>query len=433
MYKLLLFFLQILILLIIVTFIFTNPFKISVDIENYKYTFSSNIFAIIALLAIIFLYSFFYIFFKSKSLMHNYFIKNKYKSLERGYLYFVEAMIALANKDNRNAIKFHKKMNSYIKDDPSLSLLLKSEVYKIERKKEELLEVYETMLKSKKTESLGYRGLMEQNLNYQDYHHAFLYGEKLFSLNPSIEKLYETLTYIIARTKNWNQLILISDRAYSKKIIDRQLLNENKSIGYYEIARMMLDSNIKEAIRNINKAVELRKNFPPFIKLHLELVAKSNNILLLKKLVKKYWFLNPNSLIREIITEILVLNKIDDLHFIKNLIKNNIENNESKKLLIYFAIKNEEWDIARDNIAGLIGANPTREICLFMSDIELGENSDIQKSDSWILRSESSIVENNWICKVTNQSQEEWNSLSDSGHFNSLVLSNSKMIDETVK
>ena len=35
------------------------------------------------------------------------------------------------------------------------------------------------MLKSKKTETLGYRGLMEQNLNNQDYHHAFLYGEKL--------------------------------------------------------------------------------------------------------------------------------------------------------------------------------------------------------------------------------------------------------------
>ena len=45
------------------------------------------------------------------------------------------------------------------------------------------------MLKSKKTEALGYRGLMEQNLNNQDYHHAFLYGEKLFNLNPSIEKL----------------------------------------------------------------------------------------------------------------------------------------------------------------------------------------------------------------------------------------------------
>ncbi len=44
------------------------------------------------------------------------------------------------------------------------------------------------MIKSKKTETLGYRGLMEQNLKNQDYHHAFLYGEKLFSINPNIEK-----------------------------------------------------------------------------------------------------------------------------------------------------------------------------------------------------------------------------------------------------
>ena len=56
-------------------------------------------------------------------------------------------------------------------------MLLKSEVYKIEKRLPELIDVYETMIKSNKTEALGYRGLMEQNLNNGDYHHAFLYGE----------------------------------------------------------------------------------------------------------------------------------------------------------------------------------------------------------------------------------------------------------------
>ena len=84
-------------------------------------------------------------------------------------------MIAVANKDNKTALKSHKKMVSYLKDDPSLSLLLKSEVLKIEKKFPELNNVYEDMIKSKKTETLGYRGLMEQNLRNQDYHHAFLY------------------------------------------------------------------------------------------------------------------------------------------------------------------------------------------------------------------------------------------------------------------
>ena len=45
------------------------------------------------------------------------------------------------------------------------------------------------------------------------------YIEKLFNLNPKIEKLYDTLVNIIAKTKNWNQLTVISDKAYSYNII----------------------------------------------------------------------------------------------------------------------------------------------------------------------------------------------------------------------
>ncbi len=429
MYRLIVFSIQLILLLIILSFVFTNPFIISLDVSDFKYSISSNIFAVIIIFFLISVYFFLYLFFKSRLMLSIYFFKNKYKKLEKGYFHFVEAMIAIANKDNKNAIKSHKRMTSYLKDDPSLSLLLKSEVYKIERKNSELSEIYELMLKSKKTEALGYRGLMEQNLKDQDYHHAFLYGEKLFNLKPDIEKLYETLTYITAKTKNWNQLILISDKAYSKKIISREMLQENKSIGYYEIANIKSNSDIRDATKNITKALDLKKNFPPFIKLHLELIAKSNNLSLLKKLIKKYWSLKPNSVVRTIITKIIVDNKLDDLAFINQIIKNNSQSEESKKILIYFAIKSQEWGIARKNITGLIGSNPSGEICLFMADIELGENNDKQKSDSWIMRSESLPHQNIWICKITNQSQEEWNSLSDSGYFNSLVVNNLKVIE----
>ena len=72
--------------------------------------------------------------FKSRINLSQYFLNNKYSKLEKGICILLSFMIAIANKDNRTAIKSHKKMNSYLKDDPSLSLLLKSEVYKIERK-----------------------------------------------------------------------------------------------------------------------------------------------------------------------------------------------------------------------------------------------------------------------------------------------------------
>ena len=429
MLRLITFLIQLIFLLTIVSLIFSNSFLVSLDINDLKYTFSSNIFVGIFLIVLFIFILIIYLFFKSRFSISNYILKNRYKKLERGYGYFVEAMISIANKDHKNAIKFHKKMNSFLKDDPSLSLLLKSEVYKIEKKFSDLSGVYEIMIKSKKTEALGYRGLMEQNLRNQDYHHAFIYGEKLFSINPSIEGLYETITYVVAKTKNWNQLVTMSDKAYTSKIINKQTSNENKSIAYYEIAKIQSNANIKDAMKSISRAIDLKKNFPPYLSLYLELIAQSNNLSLLKKMIKKYWSLNPNSMFRILLSKIILDNKLDNLDFINQIIKNSKNSDESKKLLIYFAINKGDWKTARDNIDGLIGSNPSREICLFMADIELGENSNKQKSDAWIMRSENSLVENLWICKVTNQSQNEWSSLSNSGYFNSLTLSNSKILN----
>ena len=113
-------------------------------------------------------------------------------------------MVAIANKDFKKAIEETKKVNKYFKDE-SLSLLLKAQTLKIEKKFDDLNEVYEKMLKDNNTNSLGLRGLMELNLNAQDYHHAFIYGEKLFNINPKINKLYDTLMNVIGKTNNWQK------------------------------------------------------------------------------------------------------------------------------------------------------------------------------------------------------------------------------------
>ena len=428
MYRFTIFVLQFLILIIALTFIFTNPFIISLDIGNLKYSFSSNLLSVVFISFIFLLYLAFYLFFRSRLSLGKYLLKNKYNKIERGYLHFVDAMIAVANKDNKTALKSHKKMVSYLKDDQSLSLLLKAEVLKIEKKFPELNNIYEDMIKSRKTETLGYRGLMEQNLRNQDYHHAFLYGEKLFSINPNIEKLYDTLIFIAAKTKNWNQIVLLSDKAFSNKIISKNDLNENKSVGFYEIAKIKYDSDIKDSLKNILKALDLKKNFPPYVKLHLEIIAGLNDKRNLKKLIKKYWSLNPSSLLRSIIIKILNDNDLTEIKFINEIINNNASEEESKKLLIYFAIKNSNWDVARKNISGMIGVNPSKEICYFMSDIELGENNDKQKSDAWIMRAENASIEDTWICRISNQTQDEWSALSNSGNYNSLVWTTHKML-----
>ena len=120
-------------------------------------------------------------------------------------------------------------------------------------------------------------------------------------------------------------------------------------------------------------------------------------------MIKKYWNNNPNQILRSAITDLIVKNKLDNMDFINQVIKNNSNDDESKKLFIFFSIRNKNWETAREKILGLIGSNPSKEVCIFMSDIELGENGDKQKSDAWIMRAQNATADHIWICKISNQ------------------------------
>ena len=420
--------LQLILLLSITFFLISNSFNIFFDIGDLSYNFSSNLLVIAFVVLILTVVLINFIYFKTKFVFQKYSYVKKLTRTQKGYDFFVESMIALLNKDNKSATNSARKMKGILKEDTSLNLLLQSEILKIEKKFDELNNVYDLMIKNNKTKTLGYRGLMEQSLKQQDYHHAFIYGEKLFLLNPKIDKLYQTLLNVIAKTKNWNQLINITDRAYSNKIIKKEEANENKSIALYEIAKIKMKSDFKEAIKLIEKAISLKGNFSPYIKLYTQILFTNNNNFKALKVLKKYWNQTPNSLLRLSITEVLKENKINEIEFIQRLISKNQNNEESKKLLIDFAIYFNNWSVARDNIKGLIGSNPSREICLFMSEIELGEFNDIQKSEGWKLRANNTGSDYYWVCKITNNPQKNWSTLSNSGYFNSLEWIQPKML-----
>jgi len=428
MFRFLIMSLQLIVLLSITIFLVSNSFNISFDIGDLSYSFSSNLLVIALVIFTLLVVLINFIYFKTKFIFQKYSYIKKFERTQKGYDFFVESMIALFNKDNKTAINSARKMRGILKKDKSLNLLLQSEILKIEKKSDELNDVYDLMIKNNKTKTLGYRGLMEQSLKQQDYHHAFIYGEKLFLLNPKIEKLYQTLLNVVAKTKNWNQLINITDKAYSNKIIKKVEANENKSIALFEIAKIKMKSDRNEAINLIEKAISLKGNFSPYIKLYAQLLFESNNNTKAQKILMKYWNQSPSNLLRSSITDVLKENKINEIEFIHRLISKNQNNEESKKLLVDFAIYFNNWGLARDNIKGLIGSNPSREICLFMSEIELGEFNDIQKSEGWKLRGNNAGSDYYWVCKFTNNPQKNWSALSDSGHFNSLEWIQPKML-----
>jgi len=417
------------IILILVLVVFNNSFIISFEIKDFIYSVSSTYIFIPLLIffVLIFLLQTFY--FKTKFSFSKFIAIKKLQNKEKGYNAFVSGMIALANKDYKRAILESKKISNHLDDNPSLVLLLKSEIFKVEKKYDELSVVYENMSKNKHTENLGYRGMMEQYLRAQDYHHAFIYGERLFNNNPFIEKIYDTLVSIIAKTNNWQQLLIISDRAFSKKIIDKKVYEENKSIGFFEIAKIKQLSEIEESLKYMQKALKFRKNFPPYIKLYINLLIQNKNYNLAKKSIKKAWNELPNAEYKESILSLAAHLEIEMSELVKYIAGTSYKNEESIILMVEAFVESKKWDDARNQIKDLLDVRPKKEVCLLMAKIEEGDSGDVQKINAWTQRAKDGAANNIWICTISKKSQQTWSSVSEAGYFNSLEWRQPIMLD----
>ena len=417
------------IILILVLAVFNNSFIISFEIKDFIYSVSSTYIFIPLLIffVLIFLLQTFY--FKTKFSFSKFIAIKKLQNKEKGYNAFVSGMIALANKDYKRAILESKKISNHLDDNPSLALLLKSEIFKVEKKYDELSVVYENMSKNKHTENLGYRGMMEQYLRAQDYHHAFIYGERLFNNNPFIEKIYDTLVSIIAKTNNWQQLLIISDRAFSKKIIDKKVYEENKSIGFFEIAKIKQLSEIEESLKYMQKALKFRKNFPPYIKLYINLLIQNKNYNLAKKSIKKAWNELPHAEYKESILSLAAHLEIEMLELVEYIAGTSYKNEESIILMVEAFVESKKWDDARNQIKDLLDVRPKKEVCLLMAKIEEGDSGDVQKINAWTQRAKDGAANNIWICTISKKSQQTWSSVSEAGYFNSLEWRQPIMLD----
>jgi len=422
---------QVILVLFVSSFIIQNSFIISFAIKDFIYSVSSAYVFILILILFLFIFIAQTLYFKTKFRFSKYRVDKNFQNKEKGHEAFADGMIAIANKDHKKAVIENKKITTYLGDNSSLSLLLKSEVFKIEKKYKDLSLIFEDMIKYKKTENLGYRGLMEQFLRSQDYHHAFIYGEKLFNNNPYIEKIYDTLVNIIVKTNNWQQLIIITEKAYSKKIINKKLYKDNKSIAFYEIAKIKQLSETVEALNYVQKSLKLRENFSPYEKLYVKILIDENKYLVAKKFLKKTWTYNSHLELKPLIVKLAEDSKESILALVKYIVGSN-NNEDSITLLVEALILEKKWNEARNTLKVLLDIRPKKIVCLLMAKIEVGENNNSQKINSWKIRSDKGADSNTWICTVSKKQQNEWTSVSYGGYFNSLVWKQPSVLNEII-
>lgn len=419
MKKFLFYFIQLTILLTIVFLIVLSNQKIDFFWKGIIFTGNTSTLliglVILIFIALIFQRIYLYIKQSPKRIKDSLKIKNYNKSFKA----IVKAMAALYNNDDKELNFQSNILEKLLKNNP-ISIILRAEAAKKSKKFDIAENHYNTMLLNPDTKILGLRGLLEQNLKKQDYHHALIYAEEIYNINPRLDWIYKTIIQIIVRTKNWHKLIEISKNAFNKRIIPKTDYFKSISIAKYEIALIKESTSSIESSQLLKDANSDRPNFPPIVKKLANLLIQNNQLSKAKNLIFKCWSIEPHPMLFEELIEISKRENSSIVSATSKLIKNNATSYDSIIVLVKANIIENNWIRSKELIKPVLTARPNKTICELMYEIEIGITGNAQKANSWKNRAALGDIEKTWVCKNSGTIQEEWSSVSEGGFFDSL-------------
>ena len=261
---------------------------------------------------------------------------------------------------------------------------------------------------------------MEQNLKMQDYHHAMIYAEQIYNINPKLNWIYETFVQIIIKTRNWQKLIEINNEAKNKKIISKNKQQRSNAIALYEIALIKEGVSIRESLDLLHEAVSNRPNFSPIIKKFISLLIDDNQLIRAQKVLYKTWNVEPNKVLFDELVKIVNINNDSLVSAVNKLTKSNKDKYDNLIARVKANIYEKKWVDAKNIIKPALSVRPNKTICQLMSEIEMGISGNSQKANSWNSRASLGEPEKTWVCKNTNRTQDRWESVSQDGFFDSL-------------
>ena len=419
MKKFLFYFIQLTILLTIVFLIVLSNQKIDFFWKGIVFTGNTSTLliglVILIFIALIFQRIYLYIKQSPKRIKDSLKIKNYNKSFNA----IIKAMAALYNNDDKELNFQSNILEKLLKNNP-ISIILRAEAAKKSKKFDIAENHYNTMLLNPDTKILGLRGLLEQNLKKQDYHHALIYAEEIYNINPRLDWIYKTIIQIIVRTKNWHKLIEISKNAFNKRIISKTNYFKSISIAKYEIALIKESISSIESSQLLKDANSDRPNFPPIVKKFANLLIQNNQLSKAKNLIFKCWSIEPHPMLFEELIEISKRENSSIVSATSKLIKNNATSYDSIIVLVKANIIENNWIRSKELIKPVLTAKPNKTICELMYEIEIGITGNAQKANSWKNRAALGDIEKTWVCKNSGTIQEQWSSVSEGGFFDSL-------------
>ncbi len=319
------------------------------------------------------------------------------KRQKSGFDALEEAQIALENGNIRRALKLAKKADDILKK-PGLTTLLLAKAAEQIGDIELARQKYEVLSKGEKTKTAGLRGLARISANMGDHISVIEKAKSVFSSDKSSKWAFDDLFGAQISATKWADALETLQIAEGKKLVEKDKSRRMRAVLLSaEADRLDKSGNPSQAIDLAIKSVELEPSFAPAAALAARLLARNGDNKKAAKIIERAWNKSPHPALSQAYRDLFVtMDKKDKAKKIKQLVKQNPNNRESKILLAELALERGDGVEALSVLDELLhGDNVSARLCLLASQAEEVCQNPID-ARSWQIRATTAPLEADW-------------------------------------
>ncbi|WP_068116174.1 heme biosynthesis protein HemY [Tropicimonas marinistellae] len=335
-----------------------------------------------------------------------YFDRNRER---KGYRLMVDAFMALAAGEGKQAISKAAKAEKFLQDS-QVAKVITAEAAQLTGEHKKAEEAYKALLVRDDTRFVGIRGIMKQRLADGDTDTALALAQQAYALRPRHEEVQDTLLKLQAEHRDWSGARKTLGTKLKTGTLPRDVHRRRDAVLAVSEAKDILDSG--KSIEAREAAIEANKLSPDLVPASIMAahgLIEKGKPRQAARVLKKTWEVNPHPELAVAFAEIVPdedpkarLKRFGDL------VKIQPDHPETKMLMAELNIAAEDFPAARRAIGDLASTDPTARALSIMAAVERGEGADDAVVRGWLARAVTAPRGPQWVCDKCHSTEPTW-------------------------
>ncbi|MBX9925263.1 MAG: heme biosynthesis protein HemY, partial [Hyphomicrobiaceae bacterium] len=305
-------------------------------------------------------------------------------------------MIAVGSGDRAGATRHALLARKALPNEP-MTHLLRAQAAQLAGDKATARRIYEAMLSSPDTETLGLRGLFLEAEREKETEAARQFAERALRLNPKLLWASDALFDIQCRSSDWSGALETLHTARKNGLVEKPVADRKRAVLLAAQAAKAEDTEPDRALNLAIEAHNLAPDLVPAAAQAARMLASRGNTPKAAKIVERAWAKSPHPDLATVYAYARVGDSPRDrLTRIKRLASQNPYSPESAIAVANAAIDAREFEDARDVLKPMLDGQLSQRIATLMARIESEQFGDKGRVREWLARAVNASRDPAW-------------------------------------